>query len=143
MFLSFSTFQSSYSFDTFQSKLHYTFASAATSLQLSDSVRPYGLWPARLLCPWASPGKNAGMGCHAFLQEIFPTQGLNLGLFCVLHWQEGSSPLAPSGKPNISGRILYNIEKSSIFTYFERIEIKFTCLSVSLVSSHDCVHLCK
>ena len=24
-----------------------------------------------------SPGKNAGVGCHALLQEIFPTQGLN------------------------------------------------------------------
>ena len=41
-------------------------------------LRPYGLQPARLLCPWDSPGKNTGAGCHAFLQEIFPTQGLNL-----------------------------------------------------------------
>ena len=36
--------------------------------------------PARLLCPWDSPGKNTGMGCHSLLQGIFPTQGLNLGL---------------------------------------------------------------
>ena len=34
--------------------------------------------PARLLCPWDSPGKNTGVGCHAFLQGIFPTQKLNL-----------------------------------------------------------------
>ena len=27
-----------------------------------------------------SPGKNTGVGCHAFLQGIFPTQGLNSGL---------------------------------------------------------------
>ena len=27
-----------------------------------------------------SPGKNFGLGCHALLQEIFPTQGLNPGL---------------------------------------------------------------
>ena len=26
------------------------------------------------------PGKNTGMGCHFLLQEIFPTQRLNLGL---------------------------------------------------------------
>ena len=26
-----------------------------------------------------SPGKNTGMGCHALLQRIFPTQGLNPG----------------------------------------------------------------
>ena len=33
-----------------------------------------------LLCPWDFPGKNTGVGCHFLLQEIFPTQGLNLGL---------------------------------------------------------------
>ena len=33
---------------------------------------------ARLLCPWDSPGKNTGVGCHALLQGIFLTQGLNL-----------------------------------------------------------------
>ena len=27
-----------------------------------------------------SPGKNNGVGCHALLQGIFPTQGLNPGL---------------------------------------------------------------
>ena len=27
-----------------------------------------------------SPGKNTGVGCHALLQGIFPTQGLNSGL---------------------------------------------------------------
>ena len=41
-----------------------------------------GLWDpmeesARLLCPWASPGKNTGVGCHPLLQGMFPTQGLN------------------------------------------------------------------
>ena len=36
--------------------------------------------PTSLLCPWDSPGKNAGVGCHAFLQGIFPTQGLNPSL---------------------------------------------------------------
>ena len=36
--------------------------------------------PARLLCPWDSPGKNTGVGCHFLLQGIFPTQGLNSGL---------------------------------------------------------------
>ena len=36
--------------------------------------------PARLLCPWNSPSKNTGMGCHSLLQGIFQTQGLNVGL---------------------------------------------------------------
>ena len=44
------------------------------------------------------PGQNTGVGCHALLQGIFPTQGSNLRLLCLLHWQEGSLPLAPPGK---------------------------------------------
>ena len=46
----------------------------------SDSVRPHGLQPARLLCPWGFPGKNTGVGCHALLQGIFLTQGSNPNL---------------------------------------------------------------
>ena len=45
-----------------------------------DSLRPHGLQPARLLCPWDSPGKNTGAGCYFLLQGIFPTQGSNMGL---------------------------------------------------------------
>ena len=35
---------------------------------------------ARILCPWDSPGKNIGVGCHSLPQGIFPTQGSNPGL---------------------------------------------------------------
>ena len=57
---------------------------------------PHGLWPARLLCPWGSPSKNTRVGCHVFLQEIFPTQRLNLGL---LHWRQILYCLSPLGSP--------------------------------------------
>ena len=46
-----------------------------------------------------SPGKNTGVGCLALLQGIFPTQGSSPHLFCLLHWQVGSLPPAPPGKP--------------------------------------------
>ena len=54
--------------------------------------------PSRLLCPWAIPGKNTGVGCHFLLQGIFPTQESNLLLLGLLHCQAGSLPLAPAGK---------------------------------------------
>ena len=41
---------------------------------------PTDLQPTRLLCPWSSPGKNTGVGCHSLLQRLFPTQGLNPSL---------------------------------------------------------------
>ena len=70
----------------------------AKLLQSCLTVQPYGLQPAGLLCPWDSPGKNTGMGCHALLQWIFPTQGLNPRLSCLLHWQAGTLPPPPPGK---------------------------------------------
>ena len=62
---------------------------------MPDSLRLYVLYPIMLLCPWDSPGKNAGVDCYALLQGIFPTQGWNLSLLCLLHWQAASLPLAP------------------------------------------------
>ena len=64
-----------------------------------ESLRAFGLQPARLLCPWDSPGKNTGVGCHALLQGIFPTQGSNSHLFWLLHWQKDSLLLVLPGKP--------------------------------------------
>ena len=58
------------------------------------------LSPTGLLCPWDSPGKNTGVGCYALLQGIFPTQESNMHLLRLLHWQTGSLPVAPPGKPN-------------------------------------------
>ena len=45
------------------------------------------------------PGKNTGVGCHALLQGIFPTQRSKQCLLHLLHWQVDSLPLAPPGKP--------------------------------------------
>ena len=51
--------------------------------------------PARLLCPWDSPGKNTGVGCH------FPPQGSSQPRDQTLSpaWQAGSSPSKPPGSP--------------------------------------------
>ena len=62
---------------------------------MSNSLRPYRLQPARLLCSWNSPGKNTRMGCHFLLQGIFPTQGLTL---CLLYCKQ-TLPSEPPGKP--------------------------------------------
>ena len=48
--------------------------------QSCPALRPHGLQFTSLLCPWNSPGKNVGVGCHLFLQEISPAQGSNPSL---------------------------------------------------------------
>ena len=55
------------------------------------------------ICLWNFSGKNTGVGYHFLLQGIVPTQGLNLNLLCLLHWQVDSLPLAlPGGKAHVS-----------------------------------------
>ena len=62
---------------------------------MPNSLRPHGLQPTRLHCPWDFPGKDTGVGCHFLLLGIFLTQGSNPGLLhCrhILYWlsYEGS-----------------------------------------------------
>ena len=47
---------------------------------VSDSLWPIDSSPAGSSVNGDSPGKNTGVGCHALLQGIFPTQGSNPGL---------------------------------------------------------------
>ena len=35
---------------------------------ISNSLRPHGPQPTRLLCPWNFPGRNTWVGCHFLLQ---------------------------------------------------------------------------
>ena len=68
------------------------------SLQSCLTLQPHGRSPARLLCSWDSLGKNIGVGCHALLQGIFPTQGSNL---CLLHCRQILYGWAPRGAQRV------------------------------------------
>ena len=46
----------------------YGLESESESEVVSDSATR-GLQPTKLLCPWDSPGKSTGVGCHFLLQE--------------------------------------------------------------------------
>ena len=69
----------------------------------SDSLRPHGLEPARLVCPWDFPSKNTGVGCHFLLQGFFLTQGSNPHPLCLLHWQADCLPLNHLESPGVNG----------------------------------------
>ena len=86
---------------------------------VSDSSRPHGLQPTRLLSPWNFPGKSTGAGCHFLLQGIFLTQGSNPGL---PHCSQMLLPSEPLGKSK-QAKYLYienykillkNLKKSQI-----------------------------
>ena len=74
---------------------HRDMCMCAWMLQLCLTLQPHG--PARLLCPWGSPGKNTWVGCHALLHGIPPTQGFNPHLLCLLHCRQILYPLSYLG----------------------------------------------
>ena len=75
------------------------------------------------LCPWDSPGKNTGVGCHDVLQRVFLTQGSNPRLLLLLYWWMGSLRLAPHSD-------------NTLFTYF------FNSASTAAKSLQSCLTLC-
>ena len=110
---------------------------------MSNSFQPYGGQPPRLLCPWDSLGKNTGVVWHFFLQGIFLTQESNSCLFHLLHWQAGSLPLVPSGKPN-TWHILRDNCNLKTWKYDKRGYSKrreqLGCTKASSPQQHQCHH---
>ena len=100
----------------------------------SDSVQTYGLQLSRLLCPWDSPGKSTGVGCHTLLHGIFPIQGPNPCLLCLPELAGGFfTGMQNTGFVIISGlkRVQEDICKSSQDTHFSQYSLK-NHLTISL-----------
>ena len=70
--------------------------SCLTLCDLMDSSQPgssvHGILQARIL-KWVATSSSRG---------IFLTQGSNPCFLCLLHWQAGSLPLVPPGKPTVN-----------------------------------------
>ena len=58
-------------------------AAAAVASVVSDSVWPHKRQPIGLLCPWDSPGKNTGVGCHFLLQCMKVKSQSEVGQPCL------------------------------------------------------------
>ena len=60
---------------------------------MSNSVQPRRRQPTRLLCPWDSPGKNTGVGCHFLLQCMKVKSESEVAQSCLtLHDPHGLQP---------------------------------------------------
>ena len=60
----------------FPSPMHESEKSKGSHSVMSDSQRPHGLQPTRLLHPWDFPGKSTGVGCQCLLLGISASQDL-------------------------------------------------------------------
>ena len=74
---------------------HYNDNGYMCVLSSSHSLRPHGLQPTRLPCPWDSPGKEEWVAVS--FHGIFSTQGSNLRFLQLLCWQADSLPLSHLG----------------------------------------------
>ena len=90
--------------------IHVIMCTCSVTSVMSDSLQPHELYPARLLCPWDSPEKDTGVGCHALLQGIFSTQGLNPRLLCLRHCRQIFYPLNHLGSPHVIMHLSKSIE---------------------------------
>ena len=87
-----------------------------------------------------SPNKNTGVGCHELLQGIFPTQGWNPSLLCLLNWQAGSLPLGPAGKPEetpgVTGKFGLGIQNEAGQTLIEFCQENVLVIENTLFQQH-------
>ena len=68
----------------------------AKLLQSCLTVRSHGWYPARLFCPWDSPGKNTGVGCPS--PGDLPDPGMEPTSFISPTQLLGPLSRAPPGK---------------------------------------------
>ena len=112
-------------------------------LAIANCLQPHGLCPARLLCPWGSPGKITGVGCHFLLLGVFPTQGSYPCLLHLLNWQAHSSPLWYLGSPfySLISHLFCKVIKwtlkilNSTKKRIERVLFSFSHFSLQFLSS--------
>ena len=91
-------------------------------------MRPHRWQPTRLPCPWDSPGKNTGVGCHSLLQRIILTQGSNcasyIGRWILYCWATREALFLIAGKPYF-------------WQHANLLKIKSVCRKISLYISLD------
>ena len=97
-------------------------------LVMSNSLWSYGMWPARLICPWDSPGKNTGIFAMPSFRGSSPPRAWT----CV-SWQAGSLPLALHGEPKlIAYSTIHDVLQDS--QYISTYIISFHSLNDSWIS---------
>ena len=74
------------------------------------------------------PGKNTGVGCHALLQGIFPTQGSNPGL---PHCKQILYHLSHQGSPRILEWVTYPFSRGS---FPSRNRTRISCIAGRFIS---------
>ena len=98
---------------------------------MSDSMLPHSWQPTRLPCPWDSPGKNAGMGCHFLLQCMKMKSESEVAQLCPT----SSDPMECS----LPGSSVHGISQARVL---EWVAISFSNACMHAKSLQSCLTLC-
>ena len=90
---------------------------------MSDSVQPCRWQPIRLLCPWDSPGKNAGVGCHFLLQCMKVKSESEVAQWC----------------PTLSDPMDCSLPGSSVHGSFQARVLEWGAIAFSITFSDQCI----
>ena len=86
-----------------------------------------------------SPGKNTGVGCHALLQEIFPTQGSNPGLphcgHILYHLSQPGSPFIHCQSKQVIKPFCDSVSPSRMLKDLLKEGFQFSLLSLASCSA--------
>ena len=94
---------------------------------MSDSVRPHRRQPTRLRCPWDSPGKNTGVGCHFLLQCMKVKSESEVAQSCL--------PLCDPMDCSLPGSSIHGIFQASVLEWGA---IAFSIFSSQLTFCSNC-----
>ena len=100
------------------SPMHESEKSKRSRSVVSDSQRPHGLQPTRLLRPWDFPSKSTGVGCHCLLCDIYTL------LFICMEYIANQNLLYSTGNSVQCSFFMLNqkeIKKEGIFAYTQLI----------------------
>ena len=93
---------------------------------MSNCVRPYRWPPTRLLCPWDSPGKNTGVGCHFLLQYMKVKSESEVAQSC----------------PTLSDLMDHSLPASSVHGIFQARVLEWGAIAFSSESLRKCYFCC-
>ena len=92
---------------------------------MSDSVRPHRRDPTRPRCPWDSPGKNTGVGCHFLLQCMRVKSESEVAQSC----------------PTLSDPMDCSLPGSSIQGIFQARVLEWVAIRGSFIQNTECLVL--
>ena len=85
--------------------------------------------PTRLLCPWDSPGKNTGVGCHFLLQCLKVKSESEVAQSCLT--------LIDPMDCSLPGSSVHGISQASILEWVAIAFSKYTCLDLKILGEFE------